>query len=207
MLGLVKKDLMILKVNLGYVIFIMAFGFMAGMAPLFSVLMLLTTFNELDTWDAYCATLPNGRKCAVKEKYIITIITLAVTCLITYFLYNTIYSEYFFSGTEEMQTYSVVFKNMFLIMSIIVAVFYPLVIKFGESKGTLVFLTGIITIVLIKIVMSFGFSLVNALLGKNIFKEMLGTIINSSALSTITALIILMISYFVSKKIYANKDF
>ena len=87
MKGLIKKDLLMIKNNLKIVIIIFFVFFIMALqgevdisfAPsLISVMLFMSTFSydEYNKWDAYVITLPNGRKEAVKAKYISTFIVI-----------------------------------------------------------------------------------------------------------------------------------
>lgn len=100
MLGLIKKDLLIVKNNLkliGIVLTIflilalqdnfditLALPFIA-MIYLFVITLFISTFSydEFNKWDAYAVTLPNGRKNIVKSKYITSIILLICALIVT----------------------------------------------------------------------------------------------------------------------------
>ena len=97
MLGLIKKDFLIIKNNLKLIIvmlmvfFIMALGgqFNISFIPTFIIVMLfISTFSydEYNNWDAYAITLPGGRKSIVKSKYITSLFLTLLSAVITVLL-------------------------------------------------------------------------------------------------------------------------
>lgn len=85
MLGLVKKDLLMIKGNIRQVIlFLVVFLILAFqenniivIVPVFvSMMVFITTFSydEYNKWDAYAIALPISRKNIVKSKYIASVI-------------------------------------------------------------------------------------------------------------------------------------
>ena len=72
MLGFIKKDLAMIKSNFKSLIFLVIIYLLLGLygqmdisfiLPFISVMLIMTTFNydNYNKWDAYAATLPNGR--------------------------------------------------------------------------------------------------------------------------------------------------
>ena len=94
MLGLVKKDLLMIKGNIRQVIlFLVVFLILAFqenniivIVPVFvSMMVFITTFSydEYNKWDAYAISLPVSRKNIVKAKYVASIILWAIALLVT----------------------------------------------------------------------------------------------------------------------------
>ena len=95
MLGLIKKDLLLLKSNLVY-FFVIAliysllivegtFGISFILVlPIIAVIMFLSTFSydDFNKWDAYAITLPVLRKNIIKSKYIATLIIILASSLL-----------------------------------------------------------------------------------------------------------------------------
>ena len=97
MLGLIKKDLLMIKCNLKliiimFVVFIvttlnnnMSIIFM----PCFiSVMVFISTFSydEYNNWNSYLVTLPNGRQRVVISKYVTSLFLCLLSILITIIL-------------------------------------------------------------------------------------------------------------------------
>ena len=94
MLGLVKKDLLMIKGNIRQVIlFLVVFLILAFqenniivIVPVFvSMMVFITTFSydEYNKWDAYAISLPVSRKNIVKAKYVASIILWVIALLVT----------------------------------------------------------------------------------------------------------------------------
>ena len=94
MLGFIKKDLAMIKSNFKIlaILFILyaIMGFSGEMdisfiLPFISVMLMLTTFSydSFNKWDAYCVTLPDGRKNSVKAKYVATLVMILIITVIT----------------------------------------------------------------------------------------------------------------------------
>ena len=101
MLGLIKKDFLIVKNNLKLIIIMLMMFFIMALQgefditfvlPFIVVMLFISTFSydEFNKWDAYAITLPNGRKNIVKSKYIASLILVVgaifVTFLLNYFV-------------------------------------------------------------------------------------------------------------------------
>ncbi len=97
MLGLMKKDLLMIKCNLKLiVIMFIAFTFMTlnnnmnmfFMPSFISVIVFISTFSydEYNNWNSYLVTLPNGRKRVVISKYVTSFFLCLLSILITIIL-------------------------------------------------------------------------------------------------------------------------
>ena len=93
MLGLIKKDLFMIKDSIKFLIIILLiYSILAYqnkidlsfLLPFISVVLMMTTFNydSYNKWDAYATTLPNGRKNSVKAKYLSTLFIIAISTII-----------------------------------------------------------------------------------------------------------------------------
>ena len=85
MLGLIKKDFLLIKANLKSMIIIFVIYIMLAfqgtfdvtfIIPLIGIMLFISTFSydDFNNWNSYAVTLPNGRKNVVKAKYIASII-------------------------------------------------------------------------------------------------------------------------------------
>ena len=81
MLGLIKKDFLILKANsksmaIIFIIYLMmAFQGVFDVTlivPLIGIMLFISTFSydDFNNWNSYAVTLPDGRKNVVRAKYI-----------------------------------------------------------------------------------------------------------------------------------------
>ena len=97
MLGLIKKDLLIIKGNIKVaILFVIVFALMSSegneilyFVPVFlSTMLFMSTFSydDYNKWDAYACTFPSGRANIVKAKYLASLILTVIAIIITYIL-------------------------------------------------------------------------------------------------------------------------
>ena len=209
MLGLIKKDFLIVKGNLK-LIFVMLFVFfimalqgqfdLSFIPPFIVVMLFMSTFSydEYNKWDAYAITLPNGRKNIVKSKYIASLI-LTLLSIIATILLNYIVGM--INNNLELDKLVSTLAGSVFALVLIQAVMYPLIFKYGIEKGRLgLFL---LTFIIIGI----------ATLLSKVFKfNSLPNIIsffnsNWFIIAPIIIIVSLLISYKISEKIYLKKEF
>ena len=209
MTGLIKKDFLLIKSNLKFlVILFIVYGFMAFngetdisfILPFMSVVIMLSTFSYdiYNKWDAYVIALPDGRKNTVKAKYLATIILLS---LITLMIFIFTITNYLQIKTLNIVEISQMFLSLYLATIIFQAIMYPVIYKFGIEKARIGIFVGV-----------FGFGFIASLLSKIIdFKPLIQKLsfLNNYWMFTlpIVSLIILYISYKVSKKVYEKKQY
>lgn len=210
MLGLVKKDFLLLKANLKtmiiifivYLIMIFQGLFDATfVVPLIGIMLFISTFSydDFNKWNSYAITLPNGRKNVVKAKYIASII-LTVILAILALLLSVMVSYIKTNGINLDETISSLMGTI-LSSVIIISFLYPIVFKFGATNGRIImfaFVFGIAAVVgLIAnfVDMSFAINLINKL--DNCLYIAIPLI----------SVILLGVSYLISNKIYQNKEF
>ena len=209
MLGLIKKDLLMVKSNLKLVIIIFAVLFimslqkefdMSFIPPFIVAMLFMSTFSydEYNKWDAYAVTLPNERKSVVASKYLATIILIAISIIITIILNIVVGLVNNNTNYESMlSTMAGCFFGIVLIVSII----YPFIFKYGIEKGRIGLFIGSFAIVA---VISFLRKATNINIPSNIvnFFELYWYIIIPILFTGF-----LYISYRISKKIYLKKEF
>lgn len=210
MLGLIKKDFLFLKANLKSIVIIfiiyLMFAFqgtfdVSFIIPLTGIMLFISTFSydDFNKWDAYAVTLPDGRKNVVKAKYIASIILTIILIIITLIIEL---------GISHIETNSV---NLDIVMSsllgtvlssvIIISLLFPIVFKFGATNGRIILfvvvfaITGILALISRFIDMSYIVNIINELDNYLFIVIFIGLII------------LLGISYFISSKIYQNKEF
>lgn len=215
MLGLIKKDLLIVKNNLKLIGIVLTIFFILAlqdnfditfalpfiaMIYLFTITLFISTFSydEFNKWDAYAVTLPNGRKNIVKSKYITSIILVVSTLIITLLLTHLIT---FINGSLEFEKVISLVLGLTTGIIFVESIMLPIIFKFGIEKGRLglfgitIAITGIATIV------SKKFDL-------NIFVNIIQFFDNYYFIIIPLALIILLLlSYKISDKIYSKKEF
>lgn len=210
MLGLIKKDFLLIKANLkSMVIIFIVYLILAFqgtfdvtfIVPLIGIMLFISTFSydDFNNWNSYAVTLPNGRKNVVRAKYIASIIltvilgviALAIGVGISYTKTNSINLDEIISSLMGTMLSSV----------IIIALLYPIVFKFGATNGR---------IILFAVV--FGAAGIGALIAQFVDMTSIINMINRLdsyplvAIPIISA-ILLGISYLISNKIYQSKEF
>ena len=209
MKGLIVKDLLMIKGN-GKAILTFLFVFciislqgndIIYFVPAFiSMMIFMTTFSydEYNKWDAYAITLPIKKDSIVLSKYIGSISLLLFSLIVTFLiaLIIGIINQNF--DAEYTLTLlgacggSIVFLE---------AIIFPLLIKFGVEKGRIGVFIGVFVIAALLGFIFTGIDLENA----NGFIEFFNNYYY--ILIPLVAVILMVISYFISKRIYLKKEF
>lgn len=205
MLGLMKKDLFLIKNNKNLILiaFIMVifFGVFGDMDISFILpfMVLITymssfSYDEYNNFNSYVCTLPNGRENVVNAKYLLTII-LTVCILIIGFIITMLTTNL---SIEDILLTMAGATFTFILM---VSVLYPLLFKYGAEKGRIALLVGALAI-----------GGLATILMKSIDVASTSSIIKffdayGLPLMIIISIVALVISYFTSKKIYLKKEF
>lgn len=216
MKGLIIKDLCVLKNQMKTLLLVLAFfiifsiinedtTFILFLVPFYMIMILITTFNydEFNKWDSYCNSLPLSRKEIVKSKYIlfnatsliVLIVGILSSLIIPNFIENTTFESLFAS------IIGVAF-GICLVISLLIPFYY----KFGSSKGRIMLFLCIVILAL----------LIGMITSLDIFnnKELMNLLnsLNNLSLGMITLLLIILtsivmsISYYISVRIYKNKE-
>lgn len=210
MLGLIKKDFLLIKANSKSMIIIFIIYLMMAfqgtfdvtfIVPIIGIMLFISTFSydDFNNWNSYAVTLPDGRKNVVIAKYIASIIltiilgavALAIGVGIGYAKTNSINLDETISALMGTVLSSV----------IIISLLYPIVFKFGATNGR---------IILFAVV--FGIAGIGALISNFIDMtpviNMINELDNYALIAIpIISIILLGISYLISNKIYQNKEF
>ena len=212
MLGLIKKDLLLLKSNLVY-FFVIAliysllivegtFGISFILVlPIIAVIMFLSTFSydDFNKWDAYAVTLPVLRKNIIKSKYIATLIIIlgsSLLGLLISLLISTLPNQIF-----SLDIFIEEFLSAILGAIIFISIMFPLIYKIGIEKARIsVFLV------------VFGLLIVFNFLGGFIdFSRVLDKLNSLSdvwfIVIPIIAMLFILVSYIITSRIYLKKEF
>lgn len=210
MLGLIKKDFLLIKANLKSMIIVFIIYLMmvfqgsfdvTFVVPLIGIMMFVTTFSydDFNNWNSYAVTLPNGRKNIVRAKYIASIILTIILGIMTFAI--SIGANY--AKTSNVNLEEIIGSLMGTILSvvIIIALMYPTVFKFGSTNGRIIVFAVV-----------FGIIGIGALFVKFVdmtaFVNMINGLDKCSYIAIpIISIILLGISYLISNKIYQNKEF
>lgn len=209
MVGLIKKDLLMIKSNLKMVLimlvvfFIMALQgeFDISFVPPFIVVMLfMSTFSydEFNKWDAYAVTLPNGRKNVVKSKYVASLILTLVTIILTIILNSLV--GLINNNLEFDKFISTIMGCVFGVI-LIQSIMYPFIFKYGMEKGRIGLF--VISFAIVGII-----GLLSSVLKINIPTNVVTFFDNYwFVIIPLISIVLLLISYKISEKIYLKKEF
>lgn len=210
MLGLIKKDFLLLKGNFKvWLVLLFVYIFMAFqeemsltfLLPFMCVVTMLSTFSydNFNKWDAYAITLPDGRKNSVRAKYIATIVLILVTVLITAIL--TIIIVYYRTKTVNLASMGESIFGAIFTTTLLQSIMYPAIYKYGVEKARIAIF-----------IVVFGFALIGGVLSKYIDFESIiqGLAFLENYMMIIIPIIIvvmLYISYKISEAIYNRKEY
>lgn len=210
MLGLIKKDFLLIKANLKSMIIIFVIYIMLAfqgtfdvtfIIPLIGIMLFISTFSydDFNNWNSYAVTLPNGRKNVVRAKYIASIILTIILAAVAL----TIGIGISYTKTNSINLDEIISSLMGTMLSsiIIISLLYPIVFKFGATNGR---------IILFAVV--FGIAGIGALIAQFVDTTPIINMINrldsySLIAIPIISAILLGISYLISNKIYQSKEF
>ena len=210
MLGLIKKDFLIIKANLKSMVITFIVYLMLAfqgtfdvtfIIPIIGIMLFISTFSydDFNNWNSYAVTLPDGRRNVVRAKYIASIIltvvlgiiALAIGIGISYIKTNAINLNEIISSLMGTALSSIT----------IISLLYPIVFKFGATNGK---------IILFAVVFGIGgiVALVSNFIDMTSVINMINVLDNYSLIAIpIISVILLGISYLISNKIYQNKEF
>lgn len=210
MLGLIKKDFLLIKANLKSMIIIFVIYIMLAfqgtfdatfIIPLIGIILFLSTFSydDFNNWNSYAVTLPNGRKNVVRAKYIASTILMIILAVVAF----SIGIGISYIKTNSINLDEIISSLMGTMLSIVIinSLLYPIVFKFGVTNGR---------IILFAVV--FGIAGIGTLIAQFIDMAPIINIINKLdnyllIVIPIIYIILLGISYLISSKIYQNKEF
>lgn len=210
MIGLIKKDLLVVKSNAKILfVILVALSLLAikdnspdiiVIMPIFSIMMFVSTFSydEFNRFNTYVSSLPNGRKNAVIAKYISTFIVIFILFIMSFIL--TLLVSYFNESIVLNDIFSSLIGSIFACV-LVVSILYPLMFKYGAMNGRLIIFGLVI-----------GISIIGSVLSKIVdFNKILSYLNTNSSITLIIVLFLLIImcivSYFISFRIYKNKEF
>lgn len=210
MLGLIKKDFLLIKANLKSMIIIFVIYVILAfqgtfdvtfIIPLIGMMLFIATFSydDFNNWNSYAVTLPDGRKNVVRAKYIASIILTIILSILSFAISIGIA----YTRTNIINLEEIISSLMGTILSsvIIIALLYPIVFKFGATNAR---------IILFAVV--FGVAGIGALITKFVDMTYVINMINkldsySLIAIPIISIILLGVSYLISNKIYQSKEF
>ncbi|MBQ6285440.1 MAG: ABC-2 transporter permease [Bacilli bacterium] len=209
MLGMIKKDLFMIKNSLKSIIFaLIIFVFytimfdmdMYFLLPFMTLMISITTFSydDFNNWHSFASTLPQGKVNVVKSKYITTISLIVITTIISV-AFNYIMRN--IKGTLNIEESLSSIMGELLAVIFMMSVLFPILFKYGAEKGRIAMFTigfGIVGL----------FVLLKKIVKIEIPKGLIAFLDSHFLIIFIIAIIVLIgISYVVSKKIYSKREF
>lgn len=210
MIGLIKKDLLMIKSNLKILIILFAvYGFMAYQGemnlsyilPFMSVVIMISTFSydAFNKWDAYAITLPDGRKNSVRAKYLATLILIVLTTIIISVL--TMFISYTQTKIIDVENVFSTILGAVFATTLLQSFMYPAIYKFGLEKARI----GIFIVV-------FGVGIIGGFMAKSINFEALFQSLDAldnywMIILPVFMVVMLYLSYKLSEKIYKKKEY
>lgn len=147
MIGLIKKDFLLIKANFKSMVMIFIIYLVLAyqgnldttfLVPVVGITLFISTFSydDFNNFNAYAITLPNGRKDVVRAKYIASIIMMIILGIISLILETCIY----YTKTNGIILDEILSSLMGTILSniIIISFLYPIIFKYGSTKGRII---------------------------------------------------------------------
>lgn len=208
MLGLIKKDFLMMRGNLRFLLVILVVfcivsftgnGNYSFIPSFISVMLLMSTFSydEYNQWDLYAITLPGGRKNVIYAKYVSSVLLILLCSVL-----SSVYSLGIGLVKANISLEEVLFIPLgtFFAILFFLAIILPIIFKFGVEKGriglfVIVFgFTGIVSLCF-KYKLSIPISILNFLENYGLF------------VLPVVAVFFFGVSYMLSQRIYAKKEF
>ena len=207
--GLIYKDLFLLKeafpivaLAVLFLLFTIILGFSGGFLALCIMLMVFAVkvvestliYDETDGWDSFVLTAPVSRKEIIRSKYLLQILFLAGAFLVSAVILMLISLIPMFSGEDWLFLMLVVGFCYALVYG---AVVIPIYLKFGQHTSRYVAFAILVVVA----------GLYGATFGITMFLEFAASTIPLLIGVLVLSLAAYGVSYSVSRKIYAKREF
>ena len=207
--GLIYKDLFLLKeafpivaLAVLFLLFTIILGFSGGFLALCIMLMVFAVkvvestliYDETDGWDSFVLTAPVSRKEIVRSKYLLQILFLAGAFLVSAVILLLISLIPMFSGEEWL--FLMLFVG-FCYALVYGAVVIPIYLKFGQHTSRYVAFAVLVVVA----------GLYGATFGITMFLEFAASTVPFLIGVLVLSLAAYGVSYSVSRKIYAKREF
>ena len=207
--GLIYKDLFLLKeafpivaLAVLFLLFTIILGFSGGFLALCIMLMVFAVkvvestliYDETDGWDSFVLTAPVSRKEIIRSKYLLQILSLAGAFLISAVILLLISLVPMSSGEEWL--FLMLFVG-FCYALVYGAVVIPIYLKFGQHASRYVAFAVLVVVA----------GLYGATFGITMFLEFAASTIPLLIGVLVLSLAAYGVSYSVSRKIYAKREF
>lgn len=211
MKGLVLKDLLNLRgysknfivfIGLG-ILYLYSFqnsSFITGMIMLLSIFLVITTmsYDDMAHWDKFALSMPITRKMLVGAKYLVALALAGIGAAISALL---IFIFHFIKpGIDLVEGFATI-GILICVGLFFVGILLPLVFKFGAEKAR-------ITLMLVVALPMVIFSIAATLVGKLGITPPSEAVLNTLVVFgiPIAAILVFIVSYFISKGIMAKKE-
>lgn len=169
--------------------------------PFLSIMVFVTTFSydDYNGWNAYAVSMPGGRKICIKGKYVASVILIILLTLISMII---TYLVHLING-DNMSLLELSFPAAISVLSVslTVSLMYPVIIKFGSTNGR-IWLFVIIFIIIGGLGLLSNYVDLSFLDdGMRFFEKNLLWVV------PVVSALMMLISYFISEKIFKNKEF
>ena len=214
MIGFIKKDLMIVKANtkvsLVVLAMLLAISLQGGntdaiaVLPIIGLMLFLGTFSydEMSRWNAYAATIPDGRRNVVSAKYVTSFLLCLVLTVFAGVLISVV--RLVLNETVSIGDVAALAMGGFFGTSLTMAFLYPLMIKWGALNGRIALFA------LFMAVGCFGY-LASEFLPSEPVQRGLHMINDNDVMTGVVlaglTVVSLVVSYLVSNRIYSKKEF
>lgn len=207
--GLIYKDLFLLKeafpivaLAVLFLLFTIILGFSGGFLALCIMLMVFAVkvvestliYDETDGWDSFVLTAPVSRKEIIRSKYLLQILSLAGAFLISAVILLLISLVPMFSGEEWL--FLMLFVG-FCYALVYGAVVIPIYLKFGQHTSRYVAFAVLVVVA----------GLYGATFGITMFLEFAASAVPLLIGVLVLSLAAYGVSYSISRKIYAKREF
>jgi len=209
MIGMIKKDLFMIKNNYKtilialaiYVFYSIQFDMdMTFFLPFMGLMICISTFSydDYNNWHTYATTLPQGKINVIKSKYITTIGITTLLTIISILLSFIIASA---RGTLNIDESLSTIMGELLAIIFMLSLLFPILFKYDSEKGRIAMIT-----------IGFGMFGVIILLSKVVKVEISESLINFLdsyfiIIFIVVSITMIAISYYVSKKVYLKREF
>ena len=209
MIGMIKKDLFMIKNNYKSLVIAMAiFIFysimfemdMSFFLPFMGLMVCISTLNydEYNNWYAYATTLPQGKINVVNSKYLTTIGVTSILTIVS-ILFSFIIGNV--RGTFNIDESLSTIMGELLAIIFMMSILFPILFKYGSEKGRMaMIMIGMIIFGIVFLVKDvFHIEISSDII---IFLDKYFLII-----FIVVSIILISVSYYISKKIYLHREF
>lgn len=217
MTGLILKDVLILRKTLRSYLFMMilyaAIAFTGvWTADIVGVLMVVTVtllpmnvfaYDKQCQWDTYGLALPVGRTRTVAARYLCVLLLCVCSVALTALLGAALYAA---GRVEEPVEFMVTCSVMGLMSVLVNAIMLPFLYKFGPERARMMFFGIMGGIVLLIAAVLFPLGGLEWLKSLELAEPTLGQATIVPALAALAGLVLLAVSFLLSRHFYGSKD-